>query len=263
MRYVRAFLRPAFSEKTPVIHLVIIRTGLCILLAVFILWELILYPVYMKGATWSMNDVDYVAWILKPSSWSTLNILTLEIQLIYAATFILESKENPNPVIESECLNPRLYLRIQNQFIVAKPTSMILFIVYMHSVQFNSHKDHAEEACTIMGWIIMMFELLYNAIPAHFRDIMISQFVIALVIAYLCIMSASGVSIYTGINLREIETQSIKNIGIIFIISIWIDIIMILLVKAKSKCCSIRAYSPPRTEETIRLEVTQLDVEGT
>ncbi len=254
MRYVRAFLRPAFNERTPVIHLVILRTIAVVILVFFIGWELFGYDVYMKGAKWSSNDVDFVAWILKPSSWSTINVFVLEISLIYAATFIYENKDNPCPIKESECLTPRLYLRIQHQFIVARVSTMLLFIVYMHSIQFNAHKDHAEEACTIMVWIVMIMEQLYGAIPAHFRDILISQTVVLLVIVYVCIMSAAGVSIYTGINLRAIEEKSIQNIVAIILISIWTDFMLVIFNKIKTKMCNIVVYTPPQgSEEAINL----------
>ena len=257
MRYTRSFLRPACSEQIPVVHLVIIRTLFCLLMFIFILWDLIAYPMYMKGSRYSEHDGDYVHWILRPSSWSAINVFLLEAQLIYVATKIYDVPyDNKNPAREPACTHPQTYLRIWNQFIIARDTTMLIFIVYMHSVQFNAHKDPAEESAVIMAWITMVFEQLYGAIPAHYRDMLLSLSVVTLVIIYLTIMSLNGTSIYVAFNVVADSGQVLRMAIVMITISFAISATLITVNKVKNYLLNVKSYTATVREETFGLTLS-------
>jgi hypothetical protein len=177
----------------------------------------------------------------------------MELQLIYVATLAVDSKENSRPIIEPDCDVPSVYLRIWNQFIVARVTTWVLFIFYLHSIQFNLHKDHAEEAIVIITWIITFIEMMVGAFPYHLRDMFISQTSVSLVIWYLVILSFMGKSIFSGMNFVQESSIAWMNATIVTLVALLIDVCQIAFGKIKNKVFGVVNYAPEMDMDGIHL----------
>lgn len=263
LRYTRAFLRPIWSNTAPVIILALFDFMLMLTLIATVAWDIILYKVYMKGASWSYKDPDFVLWILRPSSWVSLSCIVMLSLRVTMAIRHKDDRVNPFPMIEPkpEAITPRLVLVLWNLTIVVRSAGFLMFIYDMHSGRYNAHHDVAEDVSIITTFTVVLLDVLFRGSPAHLRDTIINAFVLSGVALYLAFLSVLfNVSVYKEYNFRD--SSIAHNLGVLYAVFFAVDIFLVCFIKIRNKMFKAFIYSTTTIEEETKSVLVSTELTG-